>query len=306
MNRRGIALVFGLLVLVVLSILSSASFIKTMNENNQVRRHINSMRAFWVAEAGVAEAKSHLPTAYTNGNLGDYSYQATASYRATINTSDYYDIASVGIVPLSTGGDIRRTINAVVKTGSIDDSKFPYAITAANELCFGGNCNKSPENYLDPDICDGHACWKDEDTTINFTDLFGVEQNAVKNMAIQDGSYYTDANFPSSTSGITWVDVASGSTLTVAGNLTGSGLLIINGNVHFSGNYDFRGIVYVLGTLTATGTFDSWGGIIVASTAGVDNINGNPTLHWDKEEIRKALIPLSLDSAQIVSWKESP
>ena len=305
MNKRGIALVFGLLVLLVLGILSSAFFIKTINENNFVKRHIGSMRALWVAETGVAEAKKRLPLTPTNGNLGSYSYQATTSYRTTIGESEYYDIVSTGTVPLSAGGNITRTVNVVVKRGPVDVRKFPYAINAANDLCFGGNCKKPAENYLDPDVCDGHVCWKENDTTINFRDLFGVEQNDMKSLAIERGSYYTNANFPSAVSGVSWVDVAGGSTLKVAGNLTGTGLLIVNGNVHFSGNYDFKGIVYILGTLTATGTFDSWGTIIVANTAGVDNINGNPTLHWDQEEIRKA-IPPPPGSIQTVSWKESP
>jgi len=306
MNKRGIALILGLLVSLVLFILLGAFVIKTINEHNLVQRYVNSTRALWAAEAGIAEAKKRLPGSPTNGNLGSYSYQATTSYRTTINAREYYDITSVGIVPFVTGGDIRRTVNTVVETGPVDDTKFPYAIDAANDLCFGGNCKKPAEDYLDPDICNGQACWKAKDTAINFRDLFGCEQNDIKNIAIQSGTYYTESNFPGTVNGITWVEVTSGSTLMIGSTVTGQGLMIVNGNVHLGGGYQFKGIMYILGTMTARGTFDAWGSVVVASTAGIDSINGTPVFHWSLDDIRNALRLLALSNTQIVSWKESP
>ncbi|MDP3732714.1 MAG: hypothetical protein Q8R31_06835 [Candidatus Omnitrophota bacterium] len=304
MNKRGITLIFGLLAVLVLSILSGSFFFKSITENNLVRRYVNSTQAFWVAEAGVAEAIKNLANSPTNGNLGNYRYETTTTYRATINASDYYDITSTGIVTLPGAGDIRRTVNVVVKRGSADATKFQYGIAAANDLCFGGPgaCNKTPEDFLDPDICDGHPCWKEFDSTINFSDLFGYSQSDIENIATR----YDDSNFPNAVSGITWVDVTEGSTLMVTGNLTGSGVLIIDGNVQFGGDYTFNGIVYILGTLTARGTFDSYGSILVASTAGVDTVNGSPTMHWDQAEIANGLQLLANNFVDIVSWKEGP
>ncbi len=305
MNKRGITLIFGLLVVLVLSILSGSFFFKSINENNLVRRYVKSTQAFWAAEAGIAEAIRNLANSPTNGNLGDYRYETATVYRATINASDYYDITSTGIADLPSGGDIRRTINVVVKRGSSDPTKFQYGIAAANDLCFGGpgSCNKTPEDFLDPDICNEHPCWKEFDSTINFRDLFGYQQSDVENIA----THYDESNFPSAVSGITWVDVTpAGSTLMVTGSLTGTGVLIINGNVHFGGTYQFNGIIYVLGTLTARGTFDSYGSIIVASAGGVDTVNGNPTMHWDQAEITQSLQLLSNNFVDIVSWKETP
>ncbi len=309
MNKRGIALVLGLLVLLVLTILLSAFIVKTVNENNLVKRHISSIRAFWTAEAGLAEAKRRLSEGSFNEFFGDYRYEITSSYpstRAVINNSNYYDVASKGIVPLVEGGAVERKIEAVIKTGPIDDSKFPYAIDAANDLCFGGNCKKPAEDYLDPDICNSHACWNEKNAALNFMDLFGYEQSVVKNLAIQNNTYYTEANFPTTVNGVTWVDVAPGSTLTIGTADTGGGLMIVNGNLHVGGGYQFRGIIYVLGTLEARGTFDAFGSIVVASTVGVDSINGTPVFHWDINEIHNALTLLSLSNTRIVSWKESP
>ncbi|MDP2943656.1 MAG: hypothetical protein Q8N49_00055 [Candidatus Omnitrophota bacterium] len=300
MKRRGIALIFSLLVILVLSILLSCFFLKSINENNLVRRYINSMRAFWTAEAGLAEAIKNLPSSPNNGSLGEYSYQATTTYRTTINFCNYYDISST-----STVGGTTRTIHAVVKTGTVDPTKFQYGLQAANDLCFGGNCNKPAEDYLDPDVCgtppNTHPCWKEFDATINFRDMFGYELSTVQGLA----THYTSATFPGTVSGVSWVDVDPGSTLMVTSNLEGSGLLIINGNVHFGGTYQFHGIVYVLGTMTARGTFDAYGSIVVASTSDVDSINGTPEFHWSEADIISGLQQLALSTKVVVSWWES-
>lgn len=309
MNKRGIALIFSLLVIMVLSILLSSFFIKSINENNLVKRYVGSLEALWAAEAGVADTiQQSLPASvpYTpiNCNLGNCHYSTTTNYRTNINGSDYYDIDSTGIVSFPGAGDIRRTVSAIVKKGPVNSAKFKYGIGAANDLCFGGGCHGTPNDYLDPDICNGVACWKEFDATINFRDLFGYSQSDVSAIA----THYTDANFMTLTSGavsgVTWVDVAPGNTLDVGGSETGSGVLIIDGNAKFAGSYQFHGIVYILGTFTARGTMDAYGSIIVASSAGVDTINGTPEFHYNQPDIETVLQQLSNDFVDIVSWKE--
>ena len=303
MNRRGIALIFSLLVVLVLSILLSAFFFKSINENNLVNRYVNSARAFWVAEAGVAEAIKNLTNTYTDGTLGNYYYNATT----TTYGSYYYNITSIGTVGLPNGGYINRTVKVVAGTGTVDASKFQYALAAANGLCFGGagSCNKAPEDFIDPDTCNGHPCWNETDTSIvDFRDLFGYEQSEVERIA----EHYNDTNFDASLNNeIAWVDVAVGSTLNVTGSEIGSGLLIVNGSAHFGGTYQFSGIVYVLGTLTARGTFDSNGTVMVASTSDIANnsVNGNPDFYYNTTDITNALNLLANNFVRIVSWRET-
>ncbi len=300
MNKRGMALILGFVVVLILSILLSAFFTKSINENNLVKRYINSMHAFWAAEAGVAKAKSSVPTTPFNETISNYSYQTTTVFRTTINSRDYYNITST-----SAADGVRRTIAAIVRKGATDPTKFQYGIDAANALCFGGSsCNKPPNDFLDPTVCEGHACWKENDTTINFRDLFSYEQSDVENIAI----HYNDTNFEGNVTGVNWVDVTPGNTLMVTGDLTGSGLLIIDGNVHFGGDYQFHGIIYVLGTLVARGTFDAYGSVVVASTSDVDepdSINGNPTFHYSQAEIQTVLDALADHFVEVVSWRET-
>lgn len=303
MNKRAAALIFSLLVSVVLTILLSSFFIKTINENNLVKRYVNSVRAFWAAEAGLADGIDNL-TNSGSGSLGSYTYQWTTTLRTTISSVDYYDIVATGTVPLAAGGSITRTVSGVVRREPVDPSKFKYGLQAANDLCFGGACNKPASDYvIDPtppdSPCPTGICWEEFDDTINFTDMFGQAQADIQAMA----TTYTDANFPGTISGVTWVDVAAGNTLMATGSETGSGILIINGNVHFGGTYQFHGIIYVLGTMVARGTFDAYGSVIVASSAGVDSINGTPEFHYDQDDITAALQQINTDK-EIVSWKE--
>ncbi len=306
MNKRGIALVISFSVVLVLFMLLGSFFIKTINENNSAKRYVNSVRALWLAEAGVADAKRNLPNSPINNSLGGYRYETNTTLRTTIGSDNYYDITSIGIVTLPTGGDITRTVDAVVKKGSADPSKFNYAIRAANDLCFGGqNCNKDPYDFIEPnsDICgDGDdPCWKEQDPLINFDDLFNHTQTEVESIA----THYNETNFTGAVSGVTWVDVTAGETLMATGGLTGSGVLIIDGDVQFGGTYQFYGIIYVLGNMTARGTFDNFGGTIVASSVGVDSINGTPEFHYSPADIEDALEELEGYFKTIVSWKES-
>lgn len=307
MNKRGIALILSLLLIVVLVILLNSFFIKAINENNAVKRYVHSVKAFWAAEAGIAEAIDNLPVASGGPlSLGGCSYQWTTLPHnpAMIGLSYYYDVQSTGSVVLP-GVDVNRRVNAVVSTGAVDPSKFKYGIDAANSLCFGGNCSGQASNYLDPPDCNGVPCWSENDSTIDFTNLFGYTQSDVSAIA----AHHTGDNFMSETgggavSGVTWVDVDAGDTLNINGDAIGSGVLIIAGNAQIEGTYQFRGIIYVLGTLTARGTMDIYGSTIVASSAGVDTINGTPKFHYDVVAIRDALEDLANNFVSIVSWKE--
>lgn len=305
MNKRAIALIFSLLVVTVLSVLLGAFFFKSVNENNLAKKYVNSTHAFWLAEAGVADALKNFPNSGSSpgsGTLNGYSWVTTARGGG----SDYYDIVSTGAVTLPDGQTYSRTVNIVAKRGLVDPSRFQYGIQAANDLCFGGagSCNKDPNTFLDPDTCNGHPCWKENDATVNFSDLFGHSQSDVEAIA----AHYTDTNFMAQTggavNGITWIDVAPGSEVTITGSLAGSGILIIEGNVHFGGTYQFDGIVYVLGTLEALGSFNLNGSIIVASSAGVDTVNGNPSFNYNSGQISAGLQELANNFTVVSAWKE--
>ena len=150
MNKRGVALIFAFLVVMVLTILFGALFLKTMNENNLVKRNVNSTRALWVAEAGVAQAVRNILGHNGNGNLNNGSYVWTSTFWRTIGANDYYNIVSTGTVLLPSGGSIRRQVSAVARTPAVDADRFPFSIVSSGDLCFGGNCRGDADRFVHP------------------------------------------------------------------------------------------------------------------------------------------------------------
>lgn len=291
MNNKGVALAFGLLFVVVLSILSASFYFKSINEDKLTRRHIESTRAFWLAEAGIADALANLPATSASGSLDDNpSYTYAAQVTPVTGTANYYTITSTGAVLLQGDQTISRSLSVIIRTGVVDPSKFEYAIETTTNLVIKGSVEINPSDSIQ------------ENSTLDFADLFGISKADMKSNATQ---VYTPDNFSSPISGITWVDVPADSTLTIAGELIGSGILIINGDAHFSGTVEFDGIIYVIGKLTMTGNVTASGSVLAESSATVDTIlRGNVTLNYDPLEITSALAFVQFLNKNIVCWQE--
>jgi hypothetical protein len=97
MNKRGAALILAFMVIMVLTILSSAHMTSSIVESMAVRRYIDSERAFWIAEAGMAKAfRDWLanPTTYsgagtTNFAGGAYNVAKDADLPTVTVTADF-------------------------------------------------------------------------------------------------------------------------------------------------------------------------------------------------------------------------
>ncbi|MDD5477560.1 MAG: hypothetical protein PHG87_05115 [Candidatus Omnitrophica bacterium] len=291
-NNRSVVLVYSLLVTMVLSILLGSLYLSSINENLQVNQYVNSMRAFWLAEAGIATVKANPGLSAVSEHLpfGSSNFYNVPPPQVVPNTGNvYWIINSTGTVTLPSGSSVSRTLTATVKTAGADSSKFPYAVDTTTDLVTKGSVtiNGTP---------------KQNDNTINFTNMFGVSKATMKADATH---LYTNSNFNAPVDGITWVDVASGNSLSISGNLTGSGILVINGDVHISGTVVFNGIIYVIGTLTMTGTVTTSGSVIAESSATADTtVSGHVTLNFELPEIENALANVQFLNKQIVAWRE--
>lgn len=293
MNKRGAVLVFSLLLVTVLAIVSAALFLKTINEKNLTERYINSIRAFWVAETGIAEGVRNLPTSPLNSCLDESEgcpsgssccYNVTTSYLGDV----YYQIDSVGSVALVSGGTISRALSGIVRTTPPDSAGFAHAIETTGELVTQG------EYTINGTV--------NENAALNFSDLFSSSKEELKSSATY---LYDESTFGAPISGITWVDVSSG-TLTISGNLAGSGILVIEGDTHFAGTFDFDGVIYVIGELAMSGTPTINGAILAESGVDIDTtIGGDVTINYDSTEIADALDPLQYISSEVVSWHEA-
>lgn len=89
MSKRGIALAVVLGVVAVLSVIIVSLFSMAIHENNLVRRYVNTVRAFWLAEAGVSKSFITLDNVYgtIKGEQGCPS-EAACFYEAKVEELD--------------------------------------------------------------------------------------------------------------------------------------------------------------------------------------------------------------------------
>lgn len=293
-NKRAVVLVFSLLLTLVLSSLLGALFLNVVSESLQANYYVNSTKALWLAEAGIATVRANPGLNLANGTLGGANYFYNVPQPQQVpGSSRYWMVTSTGSVSiprLPTNQVISRTIEATIETGAIDPSKFPYAIDTTCDLVIKGNAVTINGGY------------KENDNTINFSNMFGITKTTMESGATH---VYTDANFNAPVNGITWVNVASGNNLNIAGNLVGSGILVIKGDARISGTIDFNGIIYVIGTLTMTGTVTTNGSVVAESSATADTeLKGTVNINYNLAQIQSALGYVQLLTKRIVSWRE--
>jgi len=280
-------------------------YFQSISENQHAKRYADSVRALWLAEAGIAKVKSQLGLpAALNGYIDDSKYTYNVPTPTQIGATDYYTVVSTGTVTSPSGGSVSRTVSVTMKLIPPSASKFAYcAETTGDKLQYKA---KNLENTENP------ANVAKLNSTQTFTDLFGVSKATMKAGV---GTYYESRNLGSSltVSGITWVDVtdANGlldpSVLLQIEHLNGSGTLVICGNFKITGLGTFDGILYVIGALTMRGNPTLNGTVFAESSADIDidvDISGSSLVKYSSSAIAAALIPLS--SKQIVSWRETP
>lgn len=297
MNKRGVAIIFSFLATILLMGFLSVIFIQTQAETRLARRQAHSINALWLAEAGIAKAKSVLgaPTNVSGiiTNSSDHSGN-TYTYNVVstqIGSTGYYTVVSTGTVT-SPGSVISRTVSATIKVVPPDPSKFQFCVeTTGAELSYK---SKNVANAPDP----AHPVETSSSQT--FTNLFGVDMAAMEAMATPVAPSGTIA-----ASGISWVNATGDPPAVSVQHLSGSGILVINGNLRLTGtDAPFNGILYVIGSLFMSGNNTINGTVFVESAAEIsDVITGSSLVSYNAANIASSLG--SLGAKSIVSWKEN-
>jgi len=287
MNKRGIALILSYMVIGVLVILGVGLISRSASESNIVNRHVNSTRAFWLAEAGVAKAIKDFPASPLNGILvyGDgntYTYSTQTVADATC--PDCYKITSTGTVTLPSSNTITRTVVSIVQE--------PQFGTIVNSITTTGNLTIGGSGYVEEPY--------QSNTSFSFSGVFGMTEAQLKAQA--DHLYTNPPNSVTPVNGITWIDITPGSELVISSNLwSGSGILVVNGNLKITGG-EFNGILWVNGTLNVTaGNPDITGSVFVNCGTEATTVLGNADIEFDADIVDDVLDELS---PIVKSWYE--
>jgi len=304
-QNRGIVLIAVYFLIATFLILGGVFFRRVFTEKEAARTQIDIDSCRYLAGAGLNHGivwlKANLPEysgsdkfelVYNSGkiSLGKGSYIV----RAYADKDNQYQYLAVSTGYIDTGPKthaMRKTLIAEVQAEPEEEFPFQYAIETSGELIIHGN----PE--INGEVNKG--------ATLDFLSLFGCEKEKMKSDG--DTHLYTDTLYEP-IDGITWVDVTPETELMVTGNLAGSGILIINGDVHFGGTIDFDGIIYVIGALELAGTPTINGTILAESGTDIDTtVSGSAvTITYNKDKIFEALEDLlGFKFIKVVSWRES-
>lgn len=306
MNKRGVALILGFTVIVVLTILGGAIVSSSISERHFTERFIASTRAFWAAEAGLAKSAAQLPTVepVSDDNFsGDDNLEYEVPQPTPVSGyTNRWVINSTGryILNQTTQDKIERTVTAIVEKPEGPDSNIiTNAIETTGELEISGNVTINPneEEYVE------------EESSLTFESVFGMSKDALK--ALADRTYTNPPSNQQPVDGITWVDLTGSNKYVISSDWSGSGLLIVNGNgedvaLAISGSWTFEGVIWVIGKLTISGTPVITGAVFAESGADIENrLSGNATLTFEtttKDSVFD-LVTQKL-GANILSWQE--
>lgn len=316
MNKRGIVLILVFTVILVLSILGTAIVSKSVSESRISNRYTQSAQAFWLAEAGVAQALTQLKNDFNNLNsiaptlLGQGQYGQYSVDTIVVEGSNRR-ITAHGFVPSAAAPRAERKINVLVQNSGGSNPSNPglitYAIETSGTLKITGSVDIKPSGS-------SHA-----GSDLTFEQVFGMTLEQVRAIAVSaqasgTGHVYTnpDAN-QQPVNGITWVDLSGSNKYKISSDWSGSGLLIVdsNGNdiaLDISGAWNFTGVIWVTGRVKISGTPYITGSIFARSSIDTESsLTGNATVEFNSAEVADAFGLLGeggTGGLEVLSWQE--
>lgn len=331
MDKKGAALILISILLVALTIFSTALISSSFSENAFAIRYLESTQAFWLAEAGINRALSELkinPVLYAidNTELGQIGgYNATIDTSSLINLNGDITVTAHGFIPLDEPFRADRVIQVIINRTTSTPTNF-YNDTVLystndinitnNAFDINGNVIYGDEfNVKNPDNING------TNTSVPNATLPELNFAQLKYLSQRQGYYYNGTDiepppFPTEfwnnqTAQIPIPNVYFWDTpllLTLKGSV--GGLFIVGGGGNVTNDIRIIGNVNVQGCIYATGQFriDGGGGqlnIDGAVFAGNALINGGGTLAYNDTymQIMQAWSS-NVDSLTVTSWED--
>lgn len=319
-NKKGIALITALFVISVLVVLAVVTTFRSVSENFLSRRQSNSVKAFWLAEAGINKALRELRSNYSLTAIGPVQL-GEGGFSVSIEDTgvDRKKVVSRGFLPFSGALKSEYFIESVMlKYVTTPDHFFDNAIYCASNVILNGNSYdvdgsvryagsiSSNTANIDGDIF--------HDPSINPLARFNFDQ--LRQISMDQGNYHDvgqlNGPFPTSfwyneAAGIPNVIFLEGS-LDLSGKTRVGGFYVVGGDVVYdatlSGNVAVSGAIYTLGGFTVNG-----GGNVLNIDGGVwsgnfTTLNGNAKIAYN-ESYMNAIKNLELDTdVQIVLWRD--
>ncbi|OIO38907.1 MAG: hypothetical protein AUJ75_02105 [Candidatus Omnitrophica bacterium CG1_02_49_10] len=302
-GKRGFVLISAYLVIAVLAVLMTALILFLITESRSVQRQVESVQAFYLAEAALDRGISQLPGNTTGGlfSLGAGEYDLTITPDARMPKSKWR-IRGTGYVPSEAEARSTRAVEAVLISQPLNLNQAIY--TAGDVDINGSAYSIEGDVYLAGSIdnTDNISGLINVDPSIN--PLFTLDFGLLRQMAVEQGNLFTAGFSVDDLPDDFWYDEESKipnvvyieSDLTLNGNIGQiGGFILVLGDVitnpgaemdtTINGKGEIEGFIYTRGLFRVNGGgsegFSVEGGIISGSD-GIA-INGNVDIAYEWE-----------------------
>jgi Tfp pilus assembly protein PilX len=335
MNKKGIVLLIGLMVITVLAILGSVVISRSISESRVVQRSVESTQAFWLSEAGINQALEDL-----RGNYALTSVAHTAlgpgCYSATIvaNPDATRTVTARGCIPADcnciappNNCRVTRIVETVMNRYEVIPAHFyDNAIYSAGNVTIGSNCVVNGNAFSGGTITgsvQSPYTKTENDPTLHENGLPALSFDELRQKSIDQGwynpvtqtttypaSFYNIAPSPTYPEGVPNVVFVNHDFDLVGGKQVVKGFIVVGGDTVYDaeigGNASIDGCLYTRGNIWLHGG----GGKIINVAGGVWAggtmlLEGNEQINYTldyMDAIRVGLHPST--EVQIISWKD--
>jgi len=307
-SESGVILPIVIILMLALTITGLAFLNAGVMENRLVRREIRKNQAFYLAEAGVEDARVQLGKDWNDLTPIDTTSLGAGTYNVTIYTTDSSgaDLPATKRRVRSTGtvGEISKTVEVILRKAPTSGG-ITSALTAGGSITVTGSADIDPPREPEDTFYDFELGEDPNDGLSLFEEIFGVSKDEMKDIAQNSPNIYYDSAIKNEiVENITWVDGGGVESEITTATWTGSGIWIVNGDLKITGG-TFDGILWVIGSLyLGAGNPVIRGSVFVECTTEVDTtVTGNVTLQLNQGAIDDALGDLGI-GVIVESWQE--
>ncbi|WP_051958039.1 polymer-forming cytoskeletal protein [Desulfobacter vibrioformis] len=282
-NETGSSLLFIIISIVVLGVLGAGMFSLFTSSTISVFTPNYSLKARYMAEAGIRYAKGKIRSAddqatavnelTDNGGGLDYALEDENGFSLDITQgTSSYTITSTGFSGTGTARSYIKLSDSTLPLPG-NSGADPWTIDSANVLYGGAGMSISGSAKVEGSISTAN------DFSINGSGKLKGDVNAGGNVTVE-GAGTVEGNIVSGGA----VEVKGGKgdgTADVTGNIDAQGDVILTGNVIVAGNITTTGNVVISGSCKVIGTINAGGSVTIEGTGSVGGdiiAGGNVTI----------------------------
>ena len=312
---KGFGAILPVAIMLVLIVLGLCVTFLVSHETKVNVGSKKSNTALYIADAGIEMSIYEF-----NKSAGPYSFDGVetflpdsinpkgsfvVSFSSSVAFPNRWEVDSIGYVPNASLPKLTRKIRAICEKPN-NPINVTTALAAGGNVKVGGNASVNGGTLAGVTVPSGYTATTQGSGTIvgspdtatapfpSFEEIFSISFEQMESIAT------TKYNLPANNAVADRITWCNGDFQVTTTGWTGSGILIVNGDLKMTGG-EFTGIVYVKGSFDMAGNASLVGGAFSENTATIELTTGTSTLVYNAsaEKLAEDLYPYG-----IISWKE--